>query len=135
MTGLAPTPSGRGYWLVAGDGGVFTFGDAPFLGSTGGTAHHRAVVGLGAPPRGLGYWLVTADGGMSAYGEAPLLGGTGGQPLAAPVVGMAARPLRSEPEVAVFLYPWYGRPERDGFWWHWGRYASDWGERVLILGG
>jgi hypothetical protein len=30
---MAATPDGRGYWLVASDGGIFTFGDAPFFGS------------------------------------------------------------------------------------------------------
>jgi hypothetical protein len=30
---MAPTPGGRGYWLVAADGGVFAFGDARFCGS------------------------------------------------------------------------------------------------------
>ena len=34
VVGMATTPSGRGYWEVARDGGLFTFGDAPFLGST-----------------------------------------------------------------------------------------------------
>ncbi len=29
-------PSGNGYWLVAGDGGIFSFGDAEFAGSLGG---------------------------------------------------------------------------------------------------
>ena len=33
IVGIAATPSGKGYWLVAADGGVFTFGDAPFLGN------------------------------------------------------------------------------------------------------
>jgi hypothetical protein len=33
MAGVAPTTTGQGYWLVARDGGVFSFGDAPFLGS------------------------------------------------------------------------------------------------------
>src|SRR4051794_27899157 len=32
---IARTPSGRGYWELAGDGGVFTYGDARFHGSTG----------------------------------------------------------------------------------------------------
>src|SRR5689334_12193963 len=35
VVGMAATPDGRGYWLVASDGGIFTFGDAPFYGSTG----------------------------------------------------------------------------------------------------
>ena len=29
------TTDGRGYWLVADDGGIFSFGDAAFRGSTG----------------------------------------------------------------------------------------------------
>jgi hypothetical protein len=33
---MAATPSGKGYWLVAADGGVFSFGDAGFFGSEGG---------------------------------------------------------------------------------------------------
>jgi len=28
--GVASTPDGKGYWLVAADGGVFSFGDAQF---------------------------------------------------------------------------------------------------------
>ena len=35
IVGMAPTPTGKGYWLVARDGGVFCFGDAKFHGSTG----------------------------------------------------------------------------------------------------
>jgi hypothetical protein len=33
VTGMAVTSDGAGYWMVAGDGGVFAFGDAPFWGS------------------------------------------------------------------------------------------------------
>jgi hypothetical protein len=40
------TPDGRGYWLVASDGGVFAFGDATFYGSAGGTATGQPVVGI-----------------------------------------------------------------------------------------
>lgn len=29
---FAPTPTGKGYWLVTSDGGVFAFGDAAYLG-------------------------------------------------------------------------------------------------------
>ena len=35
--GMAATPDGGGYWLVASDGGVFSYGDAGFYGSAGGT--------------------------------------------------------------------------------------------------
>jgi len=33
---MAATPDGRGYWLVASDGGIFAFGDAAFFGSMAG---------------------------------------------------------------------------------------------------
>lgn len=33
IVGIASTPSGKGYWLVAADGGVFGFGDADFIGN------------------------------------------------------------------------------------------------------
>ena len=32
---MATTPTGRGYWLVAADGGMFAFCDAVFGGSAG----------------------------------------------------------------------------------------------------
>jgi hypothetical protein len=37
IVGMAATPTGKGYWLVASDGGIFTFGDAVFFGSHAGT--------------------------------------------------------------------------------------------------
>ena len=46
--GPAPTPSGHGYWEVAADGGIFSFGDAGFYGSMGGTHLNDPIVGLGA---------------------------------------------------------------------------------------
>jgi hypothetical protein len=49
---MAPTPRGLGYWLVASDGGIFAFGDAGFLGSTGGIALHRPIVALAVRPPG-----------------------------------------------------------------------------------
>lgn len=33
IVGMAATPTGLGYWLVSGDGGVFAFGDAQFFGN------------------------------------------------------------------------------------------------------
>jgi hypothetical protein len=49
---MAATPDGTGYWLVAADGGVFSYGDAGFYGSTGGAHVNGPVVGIGAgtPP-------------------------------------------------------------------------------------
>jgi hypothetical protein len=56
---MAATPGGHGYWLVAADGGVFTFGDAAFYGSEGGTPPSNPVVGMAATQAGHGYWLAT----------------------------------------------------------------------------
>jgi hypothetical protein len=89
---MASTPSGRGYWLVAADGGVFSYGDAAFFGSAGGLPLVAPVVGMASTPSGRGYWLVAADGGVFTYGDAAFFGSAGGLPLVAPVVGMAPNP-------------------------------------------
>src|SRR2546423_1361945 len=50
---MAATPTGGGYWLVASDGGIFAFGDAPFFGSTGNLRLARPINGMAvtrAPP-------------------------------------------------------------------------------------
>jgi hypothetical protein len=83
---MAATATGRGYWLVAQDGGIFAFGDAPFRGSTGGLRLTRPIVGMA--PSGSGYWLVASDGGIFSFGL-PFYGSAGGIPLARPIVGMA----------------------------------------------
>ena len=33
VIGLVPTSDDAGYWLIGSDGGIFAFGDAPFVGS------------------------------------------------------------------------------------------------------
>jgi hypothetical protein len=75
---------------VASDGGIFSFGDAPFLGSTGAMTLNKPIVGMAATPDGKGYWLVASDGGIFSFGDAPFLGSTGAMTLNKPIVGMAA---------------------------------------------
>ena len=89
IVALAPTPDRHGYWLVGSDGGVFSYGDAQFFGSTGGTHLNKPIVGMASTSDGQGYWLVAADGGVFAYGDAAFAGSTGGQQLNKPIVGMA----------------------------------------------
>jgi hypothetical protein len=88
IVGMEATPSGNGYWLVAADGGIFGFGDASFLGSTGGMRLNRPVVDMTATPSGDGYWLVADDGGIFSFGNAKYYGSMGGRHLNAPVLGM-----------------------------------------------
>jgi hypothetical protein len=89
---MAATPDGQGYWLVAGDGGVFSYGDAKFYGSTGGIHLNQPIVGMAATADGLGYWLVAADGGIFTYGDAKFFGSAGAIRLTRPIVGMAVTP-------------------------------------------
>jgi len=89
VVGVAKSPNTTGYWLVAGDGGVFAYGGAPFYGSMGGVALAQPVVGMAATRDGRGYWLVAADGGVFAFGDAQYFGSMSRLHLAAPVVGIA----------------------------------------------
>ena len=110
IVGMASTPHGNGYWLVAADGGVFNFGSAKFYGSTytyGITGLHgnhplnAPIVAIVPTPDGKGYWMVAKDGGVFDFGDAKFYGSTytygitglhGSKPLAAPIVGAAATP-------------------------------------------
>ncbi len=104
IVGMASTPDGKGYWLVASDGGVFAFGDAGFFGSAGGLHLAAPIVGMASTPDGKGYWLVASDGGIFTYGDAGYFGsagqlnpgatpgGTNSVHLAAPIVGMESTP-------------------------------------------
>jgi hypothetical protein len=73
---------------VASDGGIFSFGDAAFYGSTGAMALAKPIVGMTATPDGHGYWLVASDGGIFSFGDAAFYGSTGAMALAKPIVGM-----------------------------------------------
>jgi hypothetical protein len=87
---MVPTSDSQGYWLVAADGGVFSFGNAQFYGSTGGTHLAEPIVGLTPTPDGAGYWLVAADGGVFAYGNAQFYGSTGGNTTSDPAQKIVA---------------------------------------------
>lgn len=89
---IVSTASGNGYWLIAEDGGVFTFGDARYFGSMGGRPLNAPVIGAAAHPGGDGYWLVGADGGVFNFGSAKFFGSMSGQPLIAPIRGIVAHP-------------------------------------------
>jgi hypothetical protein len=86
------TPDAGGYWLVASDGGIFTFGDAKFFGSTGNVHLNQPIIGMAATPDGGGYWLYASDGGIFTFGNAKFFGSTGNVHLIQPIVGMSSTP-------------------------------------------
>jgi hypothetical protein len=46
IVGMAAAPTGKGYWFVASDGGLFSFGATRFFGSLGSRALPAPVVGI-----------------------------------------------------------------------------------------
>ena len=92
IVGMAPTPNGGGYWLVAADGGLFTAGNAGFHGSLGNAHLSAPIVGMAATPDGGGYWMVGSDGGVFTFGNAGFHGSLGNVHLAAPIVAIVAAP-------------------------------------------
>jgi hypothetical protein len=67
------TPAPSGYWMVADDGAVYAFGDAPWLGNADPSAG-AAAVDLEPTPTSQGYWIVDDAGHVFAFGDAPWLG-------------------------------------------------------------
>src|SRR5258707_15894188 len=80
---------GKGYWLMASDGGVFTFGSARFHGSTGSKHLNAPIIGMTATPNGGGYLLVARDGGVFTFGNARFRGSTGSMHVSSPIIGAA----------------------------------------------
>ncbi len=87
FTGVVP---GSSLWLASSDGGVFTFGQAPFEGSAGAIHLAQPVVGQAATPDGGGYWLAAKDGGIFSYGSASYWGSLPGEHVhVSNIVGIA----------------------------------------------
>jgi hypothetical protein len=67
---MARTPSGKGYWMLASDGGVFNFGDAHFYGAAAVFHPTSPAVALVPTRTGRGYWIQLANGTVGAFGDA-----------------------------------------------------------------
>ncbi len=87
-----PVSCNSGYWLAASDGGIFSFGNSPFFGSTGDIRLNQPIVGMSPSPDRGGYRFVARDGGIFAFGNASFSGSAGGSSLNSPIVGMASTP-------------------------------------------
>ena len=86
--GVVSTGSGAGYWIVASDGGVFSFGNAGFYGSLGGQSLNAPVSGMARTTNSAGYRLCARDGGVFCFGNAGYFGSMAGQSLGGPVIGI-----------------------------------------------
>ncbi len=84
--------SGSGYWTVAPDGSVYSFGAAQHHGGMNGTKLNGSILGMAATVSGRGYWMVGSDGGIFSFGDAQFFGSTGGMKLNSPILGMAPTP-------------------------------------------
>jgi cell wall-associated NlpC family hydrolase len=101
MVGLTATPDGGGYWMFAGDGGVFTYGDAGFYGSTGSitTEPAQRVV---TTRSGHGYWVVDQNGTSYGFGDA----GSGPPPTQA----LLLKPITPGDRAILFALQQLGKP-------------------------
>ena len=101
LNGIVETSGGKGYWMVASDGGIFAFGNAGFLGSSGQILPSKPaggnnafipvkpIVSMVATSDGKGYWMVASDGGVFAFGDAGFVGSLGANPPSHAIVGFA----------------------------------------------
>lgn len=92
LVDVAAAPSVNGYWVAAGDGGVFTFGDADFEGAIADRHLAAPIVGIAPTPSGHGYWLVGSDGGVFAFGDAAFEGAATSIANRAPITAMTPTP-------------------------------------------
>jgi hypothetical protein len=95
IAALTATKSGAGYWQVATDGAVFSWGDAHYYGGVnnagprGTTALSAgdAVTAMARTASGNGYWILTKTGAVFTFGDAAYRGGVnnvnGGNALSA----------------------------------------------------
>ncbi len=88
---MVSTSDGRGYWQVASDGGVFSYGGARFHGSVPGLGIKIGnAIGMARTPSDDGYWVVGRDGGVFSFGAAPFKGSLPGINVRVDnIVGMA----------------------------------------------
>ncbi len=86
------TQSGKGYYVVAADGGVFSFGDAEFHGSLGAKKLNAPIVDGALSQGGAGYYLVAADGGVFTFGDAQFYGSAANLKLVSPISDITLTP-------------------------------------------
>ena len=129
IVGMAPTPDGKGYWLVASDGGIFNFGDAGFYGSPAGGPGLDPTEKVVSTDSGQGYWVEDAERhglpvrrrpGRAAHRGADVLArDTRGQGSA-----LRLRPTRASPTSGAATGP--SATTAPGWPWRRGRTGPAW---------
>jgi len=99
VMGIAATADGKGYWLGADDGSVFTFGDAAYFGANAAAVPTPAIAAIVATSDGRGYWLLDPA-------TIPTTFGATGASLGAAVVRGAASQLGGNPSGGYFCNPY-----------------------------
>lgn len=92
LVGMACTPSGNGYILVAADGGTFNFGDARGCGSMANVRLNQPMVAIDITPSGNGCLMAAGDGGTFAFGDAGNCGSLANIRLNKPVAAIRITP-------------------------------------------
>ncbi len=89
---MTPRLSADGYWLLAADGGVFTFGAAGYHGSVpgSGSCGPLLAVSLVASDSDFGYWVGSGDGRVWTFGDAFDYNDAYRSTLSGPVTAFAA---------------------------------------------
>jgi hypothetical protein len=72
------TSASRGYYVLGSDGGIFSYGSAPFRGSVPGLGIHTRAVLMSVTPDQGGYYILGADGGVFTFGDARFFGSVPG---------------------------------------------------------
>ncbi|MGH9285581.1 MAG: CAP domain-containing protein [Acidimicrobiales bacterium] len=91
-TATGPSGGVAGYWVLGADGGIFSYGAAPFHGSVPGLGLEVTSVLMAATPDQGGYWILGTDGGIFTFGEAGYHGSVPGLGLGSPVTALDLKP-------------------------------------------
>ena len=92
VVAVAADASGKGYWSLSADGGVFTSGNSTYYGSPNANTLAGFATDIASTPTGNGYWIVTTHGAVYHYGDARWFGSARDHALGKPVVGIAPTP-------------------------------------------
>jgi hypothetical protein len=77
---MAVVPGDAGYILLNHDGGMYSFGDAPFYGDAHLDNLGGAAAGFAYTQDGKGYWIVGENGDVYPFGDAATLPGPAPNP-------------------------------------------------------